>query len=183
MHRGRGRDIDAAVANQLLEAVSGQAVQAALLAGQQTANAQETVRLAVERELEEARYAAELVRTPPSACRSRQTTCRPDTGSPLERRVGAGGRSRAEARKPCNRDQVETWDRSRSSDAACLGSSVRLERGRHRCPREAAAGQSADRGSLDRHRREDERISLGVPLMTRILRFAIPKPRFATSRP
>lgn len=55
-----GRGIDAAVANQLLEAVSGQAVQAALLAGQQAAKAQETVRLAVERELEEARYAADL---------------------------------------------------------------------------------------------------------------------------
>lgn len=55
-----GRGIDAAVAGQLLEAVSGRAIEAALLAGQQAARAQETVRLAVERELEEARYAAEL---------------------------------------------------------------------------------------------------------------------------
>lgn len=55
-----GRGIDAAVANQLLEAVSGQAVQAAILAGQQAAKAQETIRLAVERELEEATYAADL---------------------------------------------------------------------------------------------------------------------------
>lgn len=55
-----GRGIDTAVASQLLEAVSGQAVEAALLAGQQAAKAQETVRLAVERELEEAQYAATL---------------------------------------------------------------------------------------------------------------------------
>ncbi|AWX94521.1 serine recombinase [Paracoccus mutanolyticus] len=55
-----GGGIDALVASQLLEAVSGQAVQAALLAGQQAAKAQETVRLAVEKELDEARYAAEL---------------------------------------------------------------------------------------------------------------------------
>lgn len=54
-----GRGIDAAIASQLLEAVSGQAVQAAILAGQQAAKAQETVRLAVEQELEEARYAAD----------------------------------------------------------------------------------------------------------------------------
>ena len=56
----RGRGIDATIASQLLEAVSGQAVQAAILAGQQAAKVQETVRLAVERELEEARYAADL---------------------------------------------------------------------------------------------------------------------------
>jgi len=43
-----------------LEAVSGQAVEAALLAAQQAAKAQESVLLAVERELEGARYAAEL---------------------------------------------------------------------------------------------------------------------------
>lgn len=55
-----GRGIDATIASQLLEAVSGQAVQAAILAGKQAAKAQETVRLAVERELEEARYAADL---------------------------------------------------------------------------------------------------------------------------
>jgi len=55
-----GRGIDAAVASQLLEAVSGQAVQAALLAAQQATKAQESVLLAVERELEGARYAAEL---------------------------------------------------------------------------------------------------------------------------
>jgi DNA invertase Pin-like site-specific DNA recombinase len=55
-----GGGIDSAVASQLLEAVSGQAVQAALLAGQQAAKAEETVRMAVERELEEARYAADL---------------------------------------------------------------------------------------------------------------------------
>lgn len=55
-----GRGIDAAVASQLLEAVSGRAIEAALMAGQQAARAQETVRLAVERELEEARYAAAL---------------------------------------------------------------------------------------------------------------------------
>lgn len=55
-----GRGIDAAVASQLLEAVSGQAIEAAILAGQQAARAQETVRLAVEKELDEARYAAEL---------------------------------------------------------------------------------------------------------------------------
>ena len=55
-----GGAIDAAVASQLLEAVSGQAVKAALLAEQQVARTQETVRLAVEKELEEARYAAGL---------------------------------------------------------------------------------------------------------------------------
>ena len=55
-----GRSVDAAVASQLLEAVSGHAVEAALLAEQQAAKAQETVRLAVEKELEEARYAATL---------------------------------------------------------------------------------------------------------------------------
>ena len=55
-----GGGIDAAVASQLLDAVSGQAVKAALLAGQQAAKAQETVRMAVERKLEEARYAADL---------------------------------------------------------------------------------------------------------------------------
>jgi DNA invertase Pin-like site-specific DNA recombinase len=55
-----GGGIDAAVTGQLLEAVSGRAVQAALLAGQQATRAQEVVRLAVEKELDEARYAAEL---------------------------------------------------------------------------------------------------------------------------
>jgi hypothetical protein len=55
-----GGGIDAAVAGQLLEAVSGQAVQVALLASQQAAKAQETLRLAIEGELDEARYAAEL---------------------------------------------------------------------------------------------------------------------------
>ena len=55
-----GGGIDAAVAGQLLEAVSSRAVQAAPLAGQQAARAQEVVRYAVEKELDEARYAAEL---------------------------------------------------------------------------------------------------------------------------
>ena len=55
-----GGGIDAAVTGQLLEAVSGHAVQAALLAGQQAARAQEVVRLAIVKELEEARYTAEL---------------------------------------------------------------------------------------------------------------------------
>ena len=55
-----GVGIDSAIAGQLLEAVSGQAVQAALLAGEQAAREQETVRATVEKELEEARYAAGL---------------------------------------------------------------------------------------------------------------------------
>ena len=55
-----GIGVDTAIAGQLLEAVSGQAIQAALLAGEQAAKAQEVVRSAVERELEEARYDAGL---------------------------------------------------------------------------------------------------------------------------
>lgn len=55
-----GVGIDRTIAGQLLEAVSGQAVQAALLAAEQAGKAQDAVRLAVEKELEEARYAASL---------------------------------------------------------------------------------------------------------------------------
>jgi hypothetical protein len=55
-----GVGVDATIAGQLLEAVSEQAVQAALLAGEQAAKAQEAVRVAVEKELEEARYGAAL---------------------------------------------------------------------------------------------------------------------------
>jgi DNA invertase Pin-like site-specific DNA recombinase len=55
-----GVGVDATIAGQLLEAVSEQAVQAALLAGEQAAKAQEAVRVAVEKELEEARYGTGL---------------------------------------------------------------------------------------------------------------------------
>lgn len=59
-----GVGVDATIASQLLEAVSGQAVQAALLAADQAAKAQEAVRLAVGKELEEARYGAGLAERP-----------------------------------------------------------------------------------------------------------------------
>ena len=55
-----GVGIDKAIAAQLLEAVSERAVDAAILAVEQGARAAEEVRRAVERELEEARYAAGL---------------------------------------------------------------------------------------------------------------------------
>ncbi len=52
--------IDRAVATQLLEAVSGDAVEAAIRAVEQAAQADDDVRLALRRELEEARYEASL---------------------------------------------------------------------------------------------------------------------------
>jgi hypothetical protein len=55
-----GVAVDKAVAMQLLEAVSERAVDAAILAAEQGARAVAEVRRAVERELEEARYAASL---------------------------------------------------------------------------------------------------------------------------
>ncbi len=55
-----GKRIDEAVAGQLLEAVSGRAVDAALLAADQLAQASEAVRQALARELEGARYEAGL---------------------------------------------------------------------------------------------------------------------------
>ena len=55
-----GVRVDRAVAEQILEAVSEPAVDAALLAAEQTAKAAEHVRRAVGRELEEARYEASL---------------------------------------------------------------------------------------------------------------------------
>lgn len=55
-----GVGVDATIAGQLLEAVSGPAVEAALMAGEQAARAQQAVRQAVEKELEEAQYGAGL---------------------------------------------------------------------------------------------------------------------------
>lgn len=55
-----GLGVDRSIAGQLVEAVSGQAVQAALLAAEQWAKGQDAIRLAVEKELEEARYRAAL---------------------------------------------------------------------------------------------------------------------------
>jgi excisionase family DNA binding protein len=55
-----GVTLDKAVAGQLIEAVSERAVDAAILAAEQGARAAQDVRRAVERELEEARYAASL---------------------------------------------------------------------------------------------------------------------------
>lgn len=55
-----GVRVDRAIASQILEAVSEPAVEAALLAAEQTEKAAGDIRLAVERELEEARYQAAL---------------------------------------------------------------------------------------------------------------------------
>jgi len=55
-----GVAVDKAIAGQLLEAVAERAVDAAILAAKQGARAAEDIRRAVERELEEARYAASL---------------------------------------------------------------------------------------------------------------------------
>lgn len=55
-----GVAVDKAIAVQLLEAVSGRAVDAAILAAEQGARVVEAVRRAVEQELEKARYAASL---------------------------------------------------------------------------------------------------------------------------
>jgi DNA invertase Pin-like site-specific DNA recombinase len=55
-----GVRVDRAVAGQILEAVSEPAVDAALLAAEQTEKAADDIRRAVERELEEARYQASL---------------------------------------------------------------------------------------------------------------------------
>ena len=55
-----GVRVDQAIATQLLEAVSGRAVEAALLAADQVAKSDDEVRQALERELEGARYDASL---------------------------------------------------------------------------------------------------------------------------
>ena len=55
-----GVRVDRAVAGQILEAVSGHAVEAALRALQQVAHADADVRKSVEKELEQARYEASL---------------------------------------------------------------------------------------------------------------------------
>ena len=55
-----GVRIDRAVAGQILEAVSGHAVEAALRALQQVARADADVRKSLEKELEQARYEASL---------------------------------------------------------------------------------------------------------------------------
>jgi DNA invertase Pin-like site-specific DNA recombinase len=55
-----GVRVDRAVATQLLEAVSGYAVEAAIRAAEQVSRADDDVRLALGRELEEARYEASL---------------------------------------------------------------------------------------------------------------------------
>jgi DNA-binding response OmpR family regulator len=55
-----GVRVDRAVAGQILEAVSEPAVEAALLAAEQTEKAADDIRRAIERELEEARYQASL---------------------------------------------------------------------------------------------------------------------------
>ena len=55
-----GVRIDRAVAGQILEAVSGHAVEAALRALQQVARADANVRKSLEKELEQARYEASL---------------------------------------------------------------------------------------------------------------------------
>src|SRR5687768_14516960 len=55
-----GVRVDRAVAEQIMEAVSTHAVEAALLAAEQVAAADDDVRKAIQRELEEARYEASL---------------------------------------------------------------------------------------------------------------------------
>ncbi len=55
-----GVRVDRAVAAQILEAVAGHAVEAALMALEQVARADDDVRKSLERELEQARYEASL---------------------------------------------------------------------------------------------------------------------------
>jgi len=55
-----GVRVDRAVATQILEAVSGHAVEAAIRAGDQALRADDDIRIALTRELEEARYEASL---------------------------------------------------------------------------------------------------------------------------
>ena len=55
-----GVSVDGAIAGQLLEAVSGQAVQAALFAAEQAVRSQDAIRLMVGKELEAAKYRAGL---------------------------------------------------------------------------------------------------------------------------
>src|SRR4051794_20464669 len=162
-----GVRIDRAVAAQIVEAVSEHAIDAAIQAADQSVKADNEIRQALCRELEEARYDASLAARRYGGGRPHQTAGRPRTRDPVEHGAGAGrppGGPHHSAR--CG-SVASPQGRSRSADGARSRSTGNMECAGHGRSNQAADHAYPDPGSCTRPRRRDQRGARHDPLERR----------------
>ena len=152
-----GVRVDQAVTALMLEAVSGHAVEAAMLAAERASATDDALAEALGRDLEAARYEASLAARTVRSRGPGQAACRARAGGAVERGAGEGGRARAAHRRGTCRGGVTAGGGPRRPAAARPGPARGLERADGRQPHPPAPHARPGPRGGDRPRRRDER--------------------------